>query len=477
MNSTFRLIIAVYATAIGAALTLGPRGPVYWDTFDYLRQALSGQVGGLALGRPAFVLASHALVGAFRRLGGSVWDIEPFLRACWMAVACSAAPAASLLARRCGCAPAGAWAAGLCVALSPAMAHTSAAVLTDAPALATTLWALVVGAAAVKASGHARVLALAAGALAGTAFGMREQSLICVVSLALMLRAAPSTQRLSLALLMTAGAMATAVVPLAFVLATQSGYVQTVANWVEAMRTASQSSRPTGWWFLLWIVTLGPATVVAATLAWTRRLPFREDRDGLLVAVCVPSVLQLSALLFYPYLAYSPRYLLPVLPGAFAIPAAVLCQRSLGLARVRLIGIAVAALVVPILAAVPVVHRREAPLRSMLRSLREDLRAIPARSTVVTGQLCPATQLVQSQRSAGGEPADEWLTICPGWSWPSDLPSRLDADRASGRTLVLDLRKDAWLGAEQQAALAELARYVERHPSGATSNITTWTDR
>src|SRR5687768_6957122 len=79
--------LALYATAIAAALLIGPRGPVYWDSFGYVAQALTGQVGGLALGRPLFVLVSHAIVEAYRALGGSVWAVEPVLRTFWLAVA------------------------------------------------------------------------------------------------------------------------------------------------------------------------------------------------------------------------------------------------------------------------------------------------------------------------------------------------------------------------------------------------------
>ena len=80
------------------------------------RQAMTGQVGGLALGRPVFVLVSHWTAEVSQRLGISVWHIEPVLRMLWLAIAASAAPACAVLAHRCGAPRAAALVAGAVVA-------------------------------------------------------------------------------------------------------------------------------------------------------------------------------------------------------------------------------------------------------------------------------------------------------------------------------------------------------------------------
>lgn len=153
---------------------IGPRAPLYWDSLNYVEQALTGRVGGLLLGRPLFVLASHlATRVALSPSGASAWSIELLLRHAWLAFAALAAPLAAALARRVGLSPRAAWIAELLVALSPAGAHTRDAVLTDGAATAMVLLALV-----VRAGGTSAATVLGSGALVGLAFGLREQAAI-----------------------------------------------------------------------------------------------------------------------------------------------------------------------------------------------------------------------------------------------------------------------------------------------------------
>ena len=130
----------LYLAAPAAALTLASSTSLYWDSFGYLAQALNGQVGGLGLGRPVFVLVSHALARTWLAAGGSVWSVETVVRAGWTVLACTAAPLTRRLARHCGLSSGAAILAGLAVACSPAMAHATTQVLTDAPAVVFLLW-------------------------------------------------------------------------------------------------------------------------------------------------------------------------------------------------------------------------------------------------------------------------------------------------------------------------------------------------
>lgn len=479
--------LALYAAAVVAALVIGPRGPVYWDSFGYVRQALTGQVGGLALGRPLFVLTSHVLTIAFQAAGGSVWALEPFLRTAWLALAALAAPLTHALARRCGLGSPGALVAGLAVALSPAMAHTSSAVLTDAPSVAMALLAFVLGAQAVEA-GEARVkdgreqgeqaasleggarrgqrvtLAAAAGAALGAAFGLREQAVAQGAVLALMVPVAPRGVRAHVAVAMALGFALVAAGPVVFVAATQRGYGHLVAGWVRAMER-ERAAHPYRVQDLLayagWLVALGPAALVAGAVAWVRHGREIARRWTVSLAVAVPSLVQLALLGGYQDISFSPRYLLPALPGALAIPAGMVLERWMAGGRGRSTAV-LAALLAPLVLAAPVVRAKERPLRVALEALPAALANVPSRSVVVTGQLCPGVELIEwLARSDPGwrGPRPSWERVCPGWGWPADFAARLDRARAEGRTVVLDLREVSWLGPRQRAALAQVRAY------------------
>lgn len=464
----------LFVCAAAAAVFIGPSGPVYWDTFGYLTQALTGQVGGLGLGRPLFVWASYAVSHAYLAAGGSVWHVEALLRACWLLVSATTAPATWGLARACGLSRRAALFAGLGVAVSPAFAHTSANVLTDGPAAALVVWSLAAGAQATRLtarqvlSRRAGAYAWLAGSLLGAACGLREESVLFAASLVLMWLAAPKPARPRLAVAMTVPAVLVGAGPVLVAALTQPGYAGTVGWWLRAVVPAGAvrdpATRRLGV-YLAWLVALGPAVAAAAVVAWTRQRACLLRSRSLALAVCLPAVVQLLALAFYPEISYSPRYLAIVFPGAVALPAGLALDRWAGPSRARLVGLG-ATLLVPLLVARPFLLARSAPLEGALAALPRTLIALPAGSVVVTGQLCPAIPFVEEEYRrdpAYSNRALQWQTVCPGSAWPPDLATHLDAARAEHRLVVLDLRPASWLGLEQQRSLGLAVRYRDAH--------------
>ncbi len=469
--SDTRADVGLYLLALATALLVGPGAPVYWDSFGYVTQSLSGHVGGLLLGRPLFILASHALVGLFRSTGGSVRSVEPLLRFTWCAFSVLAAPLTARLARSLGHGPSAARWAGAATALSPAFAHTADAVLTDAPSMAAAVLAFLL---AVRAASTARAAtAFSAGLALGVAIGLREQAVLHAVPLALLLPSAPRSARARLALAATAGAVISTTAPVAFVLATQPGYPATVTAWFHAMARErvghAWGARDAGM-YLVWVLSLGPAAVAAAVALVTspsRRALAPRGATLATFALCAPAAVQLLLLGGYQDIAYSPRYLLAAFPGAVALPAGLaLAQWSRTRGRTLA---AVLALALPALLAAPVLHARQRALIDGVRDLPGRLATVPADAAVVTGQLCPAVVYVRTLARA--EPArypgatPSWQQVCPGWRWPEDLASTLDAVRAQGRTVVLDLRETSWVGPRQRRAMAQARDYAARHAS------------
>jgi hypothetical protein len=460
--------LALYLAALAGVAVMGPRGPIYWDSFGYVGQAVSGQVGGLALGRPLFILVSHAIAVVYRAAGGSVWSLEPLLRTLWLAVAAFSAPLAHALARRCGLSERAAILAGLTLALSPAMAHTSDAVLTDGPAVAVMLLAFVLAADAVGAETPQGQLGYAAGAGAvlGVAFGLREQAVAQLVVLALMIPVAPRGARARIAVAFVLAFVLVAAAPIAYVLATQRGYVRTIVKWVAAMRR-ERAHNPYGvrdaLFYLGWLASLGPLPFVAAVVAWARDRRDLATRWTLALAVTVPALVQLALLGGYQDIAYSPRYLLAALPGAVAIPGALVLDRWIAASRARATAV-LAALVIPIAVSGPLVRAYERPMRRTLDALPRDLANLRPDSTIVTGQPCPAVELAQrlarAEPSSWHAPRPSWQWVCPGWSWPSDLDARLDRALGEGSLLVLDLRRSSWLGPGQRATRDRVEQYA-----------------
>ncbi len=469
--STPRPVAApLYVVALAAALLVAPHTPVYWDSFGYVLQAVTGQVGGLGLGRPVFIGVSHALARVWFDLGGSPWDLERLLRLFWTMVACAAAPLTWRVALECGLSRRASVLAGAAVACSPAMAHTSGTLLTDGPAVAVFLLAFLLAARAAHhddARRHRAVLlAGAAGATLGVAIGIREGLLLGAFSLPLVLAAAPRTDRWRLLAAMAGGGVIATVVPIAIVLARDPAYFAMVRGWFAGLardRTALLSGGSRIATFIGWLLVLGPVVAPGAVIAHMR-WPNRIWRPGsVLFAGVAPSAAQLAWTATYPAVGYSPRYLVAAFPFALAIPAALAFDRWAGRSRGRAAWIA-AALVVPVVVAVPIVRVRAAPREETIRAWPARLQTVPADSLIVTGQLCPAIPLVRELIAREGRgPAPAWEPVCPGWAWPTDVSARLDAALASGRPVVLDLRPESWWGAEQQAARQQAQTYRRTH--------------
>lgn len=459
----------LWLASVAAALAVGVIAPVYWDSFSYVRQSIDGDVGGLAFGRPLFLLISHAIAHAGLALGGSALRVDGWLRAWWLLIAATSAPATCLLAERAGLSSRAARIAGFAMAASPALAHTNSAMLTDGPSLAVATWALVAGADAMTRGSLAR--AALAGVLAGAAFGLREQAVISLAGLVLMLAAAAPSRRVKLAATIGCAAFVVAAAPVVYVGITQPGYWQSISGWVTAMRT-ERSTHAFGVrdaaFYALWLVLLGPAMLAAAAFAWIRRTRAVTTR-GILAAVTVPALLELIALAFYPDIAYSPRYLVVALPGALAIPAAIVIDpRLTSASRVRWLA---AAGLAPLLIAAPFALRYNARQQDALADLARDVAALPDRSVVVTGWMCPEIPLLRSEARAGFGVDPGWDAICPGWRWPASLPEALNAARGDGRLVVIDLRPSSWVGEEQRRTRDEAAQYADRTTQGDSVRI------
>jgi len=164
---TTRDLPGLWLLACVTSAAVGTHGILYWDAGDYVTLAINGGRSGLFLGRPLFLLISHAIVQGI----DPAWA-EPVLRWFWTLVGALAAPAMAVLAVRLGLTRSAAWLAGAMVAVSPSFAHTAHQVLTDAPALALSIAAL-----AAAAGGQA----IATGVLLGAAILTRETAAIHVV--------------------------------------------------------------------------------------------------------------------------------------------------------------------------------------------------------------------------------------------------------------------------------------------------------
>ena len=177
------------------------------------------------------------------------------------------------------------------------------------------------------------------------------------------------------------------------------------------------------------------------------------------------SAVQYAALAFYQDIAFSPRYLLAALPGAVILPAAWALNEVRWRRGALAVSLAFAVL------AVPVLRWREAPLRVALRELPTRLDGAGERAVVVSGQICPAVVYERELRRLEGRVSD-LVQVCPGWRWPARLDVRLDALRAEGRAVVIDLRDVVWVGARQRAALEEARGYARRH--AGEPGVTVW---
>ncbi|MDB4932667.1 MAG: hypothetical protein JWM10_5151 [Myxococcaceae bacterium] len=461
--------VALWSLAVAASLVIGPRGPLYWDSLGYVEQALTGRVGGLLLGRPLFVLASHLAARVALALGASPWSLEALLRNLWLGVAALAAPLAATLARRVGLTPRAALLAGLLVALSPAGAHTRDAVLTDGPATAMVLLALAVRAGSTPSPALG---ALAAGALVGVAFGLREQAAIHLATALLVPVAGLPRRSWRDAALLAAGFALVAAIVLALAWSTNPDYPATIARWARGMAAERREARPPGESlrrYALWLVALSPVALVATVAWWSRR------RDAWWPLV-VPATLGLAALSRYQDIAFSPRYLLTEFVVATTLPAAAWLDRALPRRAAQL------AWIIPSLVLLLVGGRwldaRQRPLRALVAALPDDLRAVDPGALIVTGQPCAAVRLdarvARAFPAAWGAAPPRWSTLCPGWSWPADPAARLAAALEHGSAVVLDLRRAAWMDGPQQRRRAEVEAFARAH--AGDPRVISWRD-
>lgn len=459
----------LFLAAWCAARIVGPRGPVYWDSFGYASDAIGGRLGGLGLGRPWFAWIGAQVLRLAFALGASPWSTEPLLRGFWTVASALAAPATHALARACGLSARGAILAAMCVAFSPAFAHSSQQVLSDGPSVAMTLVALAFAARARNTS-VARESA-GWGSIAGVCFslaiGLREQAAFFVVSFAWLVAISPRRARVSFGAAF-AVALAAGLALMAFVaLRMEPAWLAHIRAWRAAMAheraTHAYSVRDFAMYFV-WLATLGIAPALAAMRAWrTERETLFAPRESL-AAICVPALAQLVLLAGYQDIAYSPRYLLPALAGAIALPAALTVDRWFD-ARdrgPRAMALVLAAIILPAALAAPALRAREAPLRAVLDATPALLADLPDGAWVVTGQPCGAVLLTRRIVHATTARAPRWQSVCAGWGWPPSLDAFFARD-ASTRVIAVDLRPAAWVGAGQQRSMADAARFVASH--------------
>jgi 4-amino-4-deoxy-L-arabinose transferase-like glycosyltransferase len=366
--------------------------------------------------------------------------------------------------------------AALAVAFSPAFAHTSHQVLSDGPAVAVTLFALWAGAAAIDSTSARRGAAagFASGALLAFATGLREQSVFFAVSLAWF--ALVSRSRVRVAIAMTLGFGLVAAITAWLALRIEPDWFAHIRAWREAMRherALHEHGLRDVAMYLAWVFALGPAAVIAAAIAWSRDRSLHEVRRSALAAVCVPSLAQLALLAAYQDIAYSPRYLLPALAGAIAIPAARWADAMLARTPPRAVSLALALVIAPAALAAPFLRAREAPLRTVLDATPALLANLPDDALVVTGQACGEVMLARRIVVRTSSRTVRWRSVCPGWSWPANLAAYLD--ERDERVIAVDLRRGGWIGAGQETDYETASAYVRAHADAvARGEIVVW---
>ncbi len=471
--------------AILCIVWVAPWGPLYWDSFGYVTQAVTGQVGGLFFGRPLFILLSHEIFSLAERANVSLDSVEPLLRGVWTAVSALSVVCTLVLVRSLGYnATTARWSA-LAMLTSPAYLHASGAVLTDGPALTAILlstWLSLRGAQSAKQHTVSMLWFLSAGVVLGLAFGLRESSVFHALSLVGIALCLWRTESWRASMRAVGWCVLGLVLTSALILQwahEQPGWLSTVHNWQSAMqRERAQhpySLRDTAM-YVVWLFALGPVALVAA-IAQLRKWSVNRSTDRslnalMIVVVAGVSVLELLLLGVYQDIGFSPRYLLPTLSGAIALPAGVYFASYLQRPVAKRVVAGLMILVVVI--AGPALRWQQRSLRRAIDATSSRLRTAAPSSVVVTGQVCPAVQLatrlarVQARRDGMALP--QWTTVCPGWDWPDDLQRVLDGHRAAGKTVIVDLRESVWVGARQREALAQAQNYVQSDHGALPAN-------
>jgi hypothetical protein len=375
---------------------------------------------------------------------------------------------------------------------APALLHASGAVLTDGPALTLLLLSTYLSIRGAKglstqARNHNFIWFFAAGTTLALAFGLRESSLFHLLSLlgVPLCLAGANNIPLGKCLRATLWALLGCVLGCALILRwayVQPGWLSTVQHWQHAMQ-AERAGHPytlrDTLMYGAWLLALGPFALLAALSQYrvwittlvaairARTLKISSVHRPLAVLVLV-SAAELLLLAMYQDIAFSPRYLLPALPCAIALPAALAVNRqSLVDAKSKQLMTYVSALMLlTVLIVGPVLRWQQRSLRTAIDQVSSRLASAPSDSVIVTGQLCPAIQLstrlhrVDAMRTH--RPLPQWKTICPGWDWPDNLQLVLDTHRAAGRHVIVDLRSEVWVGSRQQSALQQARAYIER---------------
>ena len=424
-------VAALWALAFAASALVGIHGLAYWDAGDYVRLALEGKMSGLLLGRPLFLLVSRLILSA----GVDPVSAEVVLRWFWTGVGAIAAPALALLASRLGLPRRASLATGIALALSPSFAHSAHQVLTDAASLAMAICALLAAASS---------RAMLAGILIAIAILTRESAAAHLVAIALLLnRRTPIAIAIASATILMAGTLFIYPPP-AFDL------------WLGAMSVSIESHPITLWQIVapfLWVLAAGPVPVVAGIVILVRR------RDmwpmGRWPIVAVPAAIGTVLLLFYPDGSFSPRYMLATAPLAFFLPAAAWMA-----ARPRLMAVAFAVPLVLLFA----LTQPARVLAARGATLIDRVAPLPQNSLVVPGHYCP-----QARLGATIHKRSDLTMMCPGWEWPVEPHTVLDAALAAGRPVAVDTAGDAWLVREvdyRDAIRAWAAKHQGRNEAG-----------
>jgi hypothetical protein len=411
--------LALWAIALLASALVGTHGLAYWDAADYVRHAIDGTPSGLLLGRPLFLLISRTIVD----LGVEPSLAEPVLRWFWAAISALAAPALASLALALGLARPAAMMAALCLALSPSFAHTSHHVLTDGPALAMSIAAL---------AAAARDRSIVAGLLLAAAIATRETAVVHVAALVLLLGVRRGTVAVAIAAASLAGVIW--IFPPQGVL----GWFGTMAQSAGSRSIELQALAVAA----IWVLAAGPAPVAIGIRALFDRV--RDDRVRL---VALPSLIATLALVFYPDGWFSPRYVLAAAPLAFFLPAARrLASRP---------AIAALLLIAP-LAVMPWLARPSHDLARRGSSVIARVPALPERALVVPGHFCAHVLLAMTIHERR-----DLNVMCPGWDWPRDPKSVLDAAITEGRPVALDLDDAAWPASHEKPLFEQIRQWRE----------------